>query len=793
VAGTALQLQQPALWQGWVYASIGALALAAIAQAATKLIAISTRGVAVGVACAALAFALTGWRSTVFLTHALDPALEGRDVLVTGVVSNLPQRNDAGLHFRLHLESAELAGQPLVLPPRVDVGWYAGVYPTGNEMVGLQRQPADVRAGERWTMTLRLKAPHGSSNPHGFDYELFLWEQGVQATGYVRAGVNDPPPHRLAQTWLHPVALARQTLRERIFMRVEQRQFAGLIAALVVGDQNAIDRVDWDVFRATGIAHLVSISGLHITMFAWGAALLVGWAWRRSGWLCHVLAAPHAALLGGVVLACGYAVFSGWGVPSQRTCLMLATVAGLRLSGARWPWPMVWALACAVVVAASPWALLQAGFWLSFVAVGVLFATDLGAVYALSTEPPDQKHRIFKSVIALLREQWVVTVALAPLTLLLFGQVSLVGLAANALAIPWVTLVVTPLAMLGVVLPALWDVAAQAVAWMLVVLQWFAAWPLATWTMAKPPVWAAAAGVFGGVLLVAPLPRSVRALGVPLLLSVLLWKPPGPAPGAFSLLAADVGQGNAVLVRTAHHALLYDAGPRYSLESDAGHRVLVPLLQALDVRLDRVVLSHRDTDHVGGAMAVLTMQKQADVLSSIGTDHPLQAVRPVQRCEAGQLWDWDGVQFTVLHPRAQDYDSTTKPNALSCVLRIDSGRQAALLVGDIEQAQEARLVADDQGTQMLHADVLLVPHHGSKTSSSAAFLDAVQPAVAVVQSGYRNRFGHPAPPVMQRYAARSILVRDSPHCGALLWVSGGDNGTECTRTEQMRYWHHRVP
>jgi competence protein ComEC len=297
----------------------------------------------------------------------------------------------------------------------------------------------------------------------------------------------------------------------------------------------------------------------------------------------------------------------------------------------------------------------------------------------------------------------------------------------------------------------------------------------------------------GGVLLVAPLPRSLRALGVPLLLTVLLWRLPAPAPGEFSLLAADVGQGNAVLVRTAHHALLYDAGPRYSLESDAGHRVLVPLLQALDVHLDRVVLSHRDTDHVGGAVAVLTMQKQADVLSSISADHPLQAVRPTQRCEAGQQWDWDGVRFSVLHPRAQDYAGTPKPNALSCVLRIDNGQQVALLVGDIEQAQEARLVADAVGTNLLHANVLLVPHHGSKTSSSAAFLDAVQPDLAIVQSGYRNRFGHPALPVMERYRERSILVHDSPHCGALDWRSDSKNGFKCGRTEQMRYWNHLVP
>jgi competence protein ComEC len=267
-----------------------------------------------------------------------------------------------------------------------------------------------------------------------------------------------------------------------------------------------------------------------------------------------------------------------------------------------------------------------------------------------------------------------------------------------------------------------------------------------------------------------------------------------PAPGEFELLAADIGQGNAVLVRTATHALLYDAGPRYSLESDAGHRVLVPLLKALDVRLNRVVLSHRDTDHVGGAQAVLAMQPQADLLSSIEADHALQTLRPAQRCEAGQHWEWDGVQFDVLHPRTQDYEPLSqvkaKPNALSCVLRIASSTQSALLVGDIEQLQEARLVADGAP---LKATVLLVPHHGSKTSSSAAFLDAVQPELALVQAGYRNRFGHPAFTVLERYQERGIAVHDSPHCGAMRWQSDQPHAVTCMRKEQLRYWHHRVP
>lgn len=802
VLGAALQLQQPDLLPWQVYMGIGAIALVGCAWSASKTIADVVRGAVVLVALALLGFAATGLRASAYLADALDPALEGRDLRVTGVVTDLPRRSDVGLRFRLDVESATLDGAPAGLPPRMDVAWYGGVYaggpataveaeanPSGEPgvpLLGLNRQPADLRAGERWTLTVRVKAPHGARNPHGFDYELYLWEQGVQATGYVRAGPRDAPPQRLAQTGLHPVAWARQSVRERIERQVQPRALAGVIAALVVGDQAAIERGDWDVFRATGVAHLVSISGLHITMFAWGAALAVGWLWRRSPRLCRWWPAPFAALCGGVLLASAYAFFSGWGVPAQRTCLMLATVAALRLSGARWPWQLVWLLACAVVVASDPWALLQAGFWLSFVAVGVLFATDSGAAYAHSTGAGG----LFGKVIAGLREQWVITVALTPLTLLLFGQVSLVGLAANAIAIPVITLLVTPLAMLGVFLPALWDLAAGAMGFLMQYLQWLAHWPWATLALAMPPLWVAVLGVFGGLLMVLPWPWSMRALGLPMLLPVLLWHAPLPAPGQFELLAADVGQGNAVLVRTATHALLYDAGPRYSLESDAGNRVLAPLMQALDTRLDTLVLSHRDTDHTGGAVAVLTSQPQAALLSSIAQDNPLQALRPAKRCEAGQHWEWDGVQFDILHPQAVDYAAPAKPNAMSCVLRIGNGTRTALLVGDIEQPQEARLV---QAQADLKADVLLLPHHGSKTSSSTAFLDAVKPEVAIVQAGYRNRFGHPAAPVLERLRARDVATVDSPHCGAYTWFSDPSQLGACTRVQGLRYWHHRVP
>ena len=777
LAGAALQLQQRGLWETWVYETIAAASLAGTAWAAIKMRAGLRRSAALWLLAAALAFGLAGARSAVYVSHALAPELEGRDLQVTGIVAAMPQRSDAGTRFRLEVEAAfDASGAPAALPPQLALGWYAGsaaLAPTDGDAL----QP-----GERWQMTVRLKAPHGHLNPHGFDYELFLWEQGLQATGYVRAGGRDAPPRRIGRTWLHPVEQARHAVRDAILRRVADPKAAGILAALVVGDQAAIDKADWDVFRATGVAHLMSISGLHVTMFAWAAALAVGWAWRRSTRLCLAWPAQDAAVAGGVLLAAAYALFSGWGVPSQRTVCMLATVALLRLAGRRWPWPQVWLCAAAVVVTADPWALLQAGFWLSFAAVGVLFATEMRAAHAVPM-------RLAGRFAFVLREQGVVTLALAPLSLLLFGQVSVVGLAANLLAIPWVTLVVTPLAMAGVFVAPLWDVAAWAVQLLGIVLQWMAALPFATLSAATPPWWLAAGGVLGGLLLVMPLPAWLRIAGVPLLLPVLLWQAPRPAPGEFELLAADVGQGNAVLVRTASHTLVYDAGPRYSPESDAGHRVLVPLLRALGARVDTLVLSHRDSDHTGGAAAVLAMQPQAALLASIEPQHELQALRPATRCEAGRRWQWDGVTFELLHPRPQDYDGQPKPNALSCTLRIGNGRAAALLAGDIEQPQESRLLQDGAD---LKADVLLVPHHGSKTSSSAAFLEAVQPRLALVQAGYRNRFGHPAAPVMERYAGRGIRVVRSDACGAAAWSSARPDAVDCERERSSHYWNHRL-
>jgi competence protein ComEC len=314
---------------------------------------------------------------------------------------------------------------------------------------------------------------------------------------------------------------------------------------------------------------------------------------------------------------------------------------------------------------------------------------------------------------------------------------------------------------------------------------------MAVWRAAAAPSWAAACGLLAGALAVLPLPWRLRVLALPLMLPLLAPPLSRPAQGAFEMVAVDIGQGTAVLVRTQGHLLVFDAGPQYSPESEAGSRVLLPLLHARgETRIDLLMLSHRDTDHVGGAAALLAGLPVAGLASSLAPDHPLLAGDvPVRRCDAGQGWDWDGVRFEVLHPLVGDHGLGLKSNALSCVLRVQGRGPSALLTADIEAAQESELV--QRAGAALKSDVLMVPHHGSRTSSTPEFIAAVQPRVAVVQAGYRSRFGHPAPDVVARYVERGIEVVRSDRCGA--WTLPAEGAPVCERAVARRYWHHRWP
>lgn len=779
-AGVALQLQQRELLEPRIAlaALLGGAVLCLAGWRWRRAFVLALIGLVL------LGFAGTDWRAAQRLAAPLDAELEGRDVRITGIVASLPQHGPNGIRFRFEIERATMAGEPVVLPRLVSLGWYSGFH----EDATLLQPQRELRAGQRWTFNARLRRPHGTLNPHGFDLELMLFEQGVRATGYVR----DAPAQAVETTSAFPVERLRQRVRDAIDARVADRRAAGVLAALSVGDQGAIEREDWDLFRVTGLAHLMAISGVHITMFGWLAAAGVGVLWRRSRRAMHAVPAPQAARWGGLAAATAYAVVAGWGVPAQRTVWMLATVVLLRSLGLRWPWPLVLALAALVVTLADPWALLQPGFWLSFAAVGLLMASEpvRDEAAAQAALRGSRRQRLQSMVAGGLRTQVVATLGLAPLTLIFFQQVSGVGFVANLAAIPLVTLLITPLALAGCLVPPLWTLAAAVLQPFTAALQWLAGWPWAVWFVPAAPLWAQAAALLGGALAVLPLPWRWRALALPLVTPLLATPPERPPLGHYELLAADVGQGTAVLVRTRHHLLLYDAGPQYARDSDAGQRVLLPLLRARgEQRIDHLVLSHRDTDHVGGARALIGALPVALTSSSLEAQHPLLALAPDPRpCASGQTWVWDGVRFEFLHPPPGEADAAARPNTRSCVLRVAAnGAPTTLLTGDIEREQELRLAG--RFGEALRAGVLLVPHHGSRTSSTPLFLAAVQPQLAVVQSGYRNRFGHPADEVLARYREIGATVHASPDCGAWHWRSDEAGPGRCQRAVARRYWH----
>jgi len=696
------------------------------------------------------------------MADRLAPELEGRDIEVAGVVAGLPAAGERSLRFEFEPEHAEAK-----LPGKILLSWYRS--PAFEEQPSVIAAP--VHPGERWRFTVRLRRPHGNVNPQGFDYEAWLLERGVGATGYVRPRTS-PMLVGKRNSLSDQIETVRETVRDRFKQVLGETPASGILAALAVGDQRSISAEEWQLFNRTGVTHLMSISGLHVTMVSGLFAWLAGWLWRRSAFLMLRLPARKAAALAAIAGALGYSLIAGFAVPAQRTFWMV-TVVALALCTGRIAAPArTLALALAVVLAFDPWAGLSPGFWLSFGAVALIFFVATGKQSAAGQW---------------LRVQWAITLGLAPAALLLFARVSIVGPLANAVAIPLVSAVVTPLALLAAVLP--WDVllelAAWLLQWLLQFLEWCAALPAALWQQHTPPLWSVLLALAGVVWLLAPRGLPWRAMGLALMLPAVALPPPAPAPGEAWITTLDVGQGLAVLVRTAHRALLYDAGPGFG-ETDSGERIIAPYLRATGIeRLDTMLITHNDTDHSGGAASVAANLDVGELLHSLPDGHPLLGmVAGARRCAAGESWEWDGVRFAILHP-ASAAARAKKSNDLSCVLKVTAGGRSMLLTGDIEKPAEAELVAREAAA--LASDVLLVPHHGSKTSSTLEFLAAVRPSTAVIPVGYRNRFAHPHEAVMDRYAQMKVFRTDRD--GAVTVSLSGDGlAIRGERQARRRYW-----
>jgi competence protein ComEC len=728
------------------------------------------------------AISFAGWKALIFfagffwaalfadlrLREALPASLEGVDLRLIGVVASLPQAFAQGTRFEFDVEQAPDAG----VPARLSLSWYRT---RENETL------SDIRAGQRWQFVVRLKRPHGTYNPHGFDYEAWALERNIRATGYVREDgsnqlLNDFVPQ--PRYWMERL---RERIRENFSAALADARYAGVLIALAIGDQRAIPKAQWQVFTRTGVNHLMSISGLHVTMVSGLVFACAYWLWLRLPRLKLRFPAIKAAAIAGALAAISYAALAGFAVPAQRTVYMLLAVAAALFLGRTSSASTILAAALLLVVVLDPWAVLSAGFWLSFGAVALIMYVSVARLRAASR------------LVTWTRMQWAITLGLIPLMLVLFQQTSIVSPLANAVAIPLVSLIVVPLTLLSTIpaLDFLLSAAHAAMALCMSVLEFLGAAPEAVWQQHAPPAWSLVVALIGALWLLAPRGTPARVAGAVGFLPLFLAIPPAPENDSFSLSVLDVGQGLAVVARTQNHALLYDAGPEYSPDRDAGERIVVPFLRGAGIsRLDLLIVSHDDSDHSGGAESVLQAMPVHRLVSSLFNSHSIAAqVENKEQCRAGYSWEWDGVRFDMLHPVDASYGNfKLKDNALGCVLKISSQRGSALLTADIEQAQERELVT--RAANELHANVLIAPHHGSKSSSSEQFVREVNPAMVVFSSGYRNPFGHPRPEVVERYRAIGAEILRTDQDGALLLnFSSAQVSVRKWRLVRPRYWH----
>jgi competence protein ComEC len=720
------------------------------------------------VAVVACGFLLAGVHAALGMARQLPLAMEHAQVALTGAVIELPQHEARRTRFVLKVDDTRT--QPAALRGRrVRLAWY--------DEFGAEAWPADalrfrISAGSRWTLWAKLRAPRGLRNPGGVDGEKHALIGRIVATGYVR-------DTQFARRLSGPQGIDawREAMSSRIADAVPQAS-SRFIRALALGDTRALDDSDWEQLRASGLTHLIAISGFHVGLVAGFFALSIRALWWCWPALCRRLPRPQVAVLAALSGAMLYAALAGFALPTVRTALMIAVVAIARISRRGCKPVDAMSLAIIAILLFDPLSVLTAGFWLSFG----------GVAWLLWCLPGMEAHPIRGFFAA----QAVATVGLLPLTVAWFGQASLVGPFANILAIPWWSLVVVPLSLIGTALESLhagwgglfWRMATKAFdpSWSLFAM--LGESPLAMWWLPEPRWFALPLALL--VAFWCLLPQGVPGKRLALLLWLpLLWPARElPREGEVELVVLDVGQGLSVLVRTATHTLLYDAGPAIPDGFDAGERAVVPALRALGVRrLDTVVISHGDNDHAGGYASVADVFaiRQHFAPEASGLDAKIDALRD---CRAGHAWTWDRVRFRFLHPpRHFPY----LRNESSCVLRIETAHGAVLLTGDIGHVVERDLLRRDPAS--VRADVVLVAHHGSAGSSDPGFVAATGARWAPISAGYGNRFRHPKAEVVDLWRHHGAKVPLTAKAGALrLRLSADGTTVTAERGRQRRWW-----
>jgi competence protein ComEC len=687
------------------------------------------------------------------LADDLEPSVQGRDVLVSGYVSSLPDLTGADVRFSFDTRAAEAE-----VPAKLLLTWY--------------RAEQIPKPGESWQLLVRLKRRNGFANPGGFDYEGYLFAEGIGATGYVKV---DERNVRLFAARGYPITRARAWIAQRMEAAAAQSPMLGVLQGLAIGDTRRMTTEQWEVFAATGTTHLMAISGLHITM----VAALVGWLGgalarvptaQRRGWT-----ALHGQVLAGGLAALVYCLLAGLSIPTQRTLAMLSLYFIARWFRRQLPIGHAPGLTLIALLIIDPFAPLAVGAWLSFGAVAVIVVALSGR---LVRENPG---------ITFARTQLAVTVGLLPVLVAAFGSLSIVAPLANAVAIPLFTILIVPLVLIGAcgaaIAPAIGSVGLNLASWILEALwgplQWLADQPIALWHFSSPSLGQLAALILGGGLLVIPGLWPSRLLAALLCLTPLAMVRSGPEPGDYRVSILDVGQGLSVVVRTHLHTLVFDAGPAFQSGRDAAQMAVLPYLHAGGVRqIDTLLVSHADMDHRGGMISLLEGLSTSQLVVGPSIETGREGTR---RCVAGRRWVWDEVTFAILHPAIEFVGND---NESSCVLRVEGRGGSVLLTGDIEWNAEQALLT----TGLARADIVVVPHHGSRTSSSPDFVRALSPQIAIFSAGYRNRWGLPKSDIVKRWREAGARTFSTAKSGAIEIHVGQRLQVSEHRKAARRYW-----
>ena len=694
------------------------------------------------------------------LTEQLPMAYENKDVYVKGYISSMPEQQLASVSFDFIIEQTLL---PIGhFPKKIHLNWYS--------------PPQGLKVGQSWQFSVKLSRPHGHINPGGTDYEAWLFANHIMATG----SVGDKPIARLISDTPRASELfdrCRQIIVERLNTALADSPQLGLIKALTIGVQDSISQEQWQVFRSTGTTHLIVISGSHISLIA-GLVYLCSrriWAWLG---ILSVSPQRFAALMAWLAGLC-YSGLAGYSLPTLRAMIML-TVALAVINWQRHTSAIqILMLALSAVLLFDPLSVISIGFWLSFISVGLLIYVSAGRL----------GRRTFWQEASV--SQAVTFIGLSPLLIGFFQQISLIAPIANWLAVPLIGLIIVPVALLAVLLlfmipPAgLWLL--HLTAFLLQGLWWLltklATLPLASLNFTQPPWYAFIFAGVGVLLLLAPRGFPARYLSLVLFLPLLSVKKPTPEPGEIYLSLLDVGQGLATVVQTNQHTLIFDTGIKQNPENDSALSVILPYLRYQGInKIDTLIVSHGDNDHSGGADSLLKNIAVDEVISSVT---PWAVGDKNHYCLAGQYWQWDGVDFNILSPPANQYFDKENDNA--CVLKISTGHTHFLLTADIESDAENWL-GQIYGKQ-LHSEVLIAPHHGSKTSSSLAFLMLVQAKWILIPTGYLNKFHFPHQQVLERYQQLAIPWLNTADRGAITVRSHeADLEFQIERVQHKHYW-----